>query len=124
MRPLEFGATYTVHSLTKYLAGHGDVLGGVVVAEREKLDTLQTLSRALGPVLGPFEAYLAMRGIKIVSRAHGAPVRQRLQSRELARNRIRTSTASTSPAIPRIPTPPSSNASSRRACTAPWSASK
>jgi len=64
MRPLEFGATYTVHSLTKYLAGHGDVLAGVVVADREKLDTLQTLSRALGPVLGPFEAYLAMRGIK------------------------------------------------------------
>src|SRR5579863_388354 len=64
MRPLEFGATYTVHSLTKYLSGHGDVLAGVVVAEREKLDVLQTLSRALGPVLGPFEAYLAMRGIK------------------------------------------------------------
>ena len=64
MRPLEFGATYTVHSLTKYLSGHGDVLAGVVVAEREKLDILQQLSRALGPVLGPFEAYLAMRGIK------------------------------------------------------------
>jgi cystathionine gamma-synthase/methionine-gamma-lyase len=64
VRPLEFGATYTVHSLTKYLAGHGDVLGGIVIAEREKLDMLQSLSRALGPVLGPFEAYLAMRGIK------------------------------------------------------------
>jgi cystathionine gamma-synthase len=64
VRPLEHGATYTVHSLTKYLAGHGDVLAGIVVAEREKLDILQTLSRALGPVLGPFEAYLAMRGIK------------------------------------------------------------
>lgn len=64
VRPLEHGAAYTVHSLTKYLSGHGDVLAGVVVAEREKLDMLQTLSRALGPVLGPFEAYLAMRGIK------------------------------------------------------------
>lgn len=64
VRPLELGATYTVHSLTKYLSGHGDVLGGVVVAPQEKLDVLQTLSRALGPVLGPFEAYLAMRGIK------------------------------------------------------------
>lgn len=64
VRPLELGATYTVHSLTKYLAGHGDVLGGAVVAQQEKLDVLQTLSRALGPVLGPFEAYLAMRGIK------------------------------------------------------------
>jgi cystathionine beta-lyase/cystathionine gamma-synthase len=64
VRPLEHGAAYTVHSLTKYLSGHGDVLAGVVVAAREKLDILQTLSRALGPVLGPFEAYLAMRGIK------------------------------------------------------------
>jgi cystathionine beta-lyase/cystathionine gamma-synthase len=64
VRPLEFGATYTVHSLTKYLSGHGDVLAGIVIAEREKLDILQQLSRALGPVLGSFEAYLAMRGIK------------------------------------------------------------
>ncbi len=64
VRPLELGATYVVHSLTKYLAGHGDVLGGIVVAAKEHLDTLQLLSRALGPVLGPFEAYLTMRGIK------------------------------------------------------------
>jgi cystathionine gamma-synthase/methionine-gamma-lyase len=64
MRPLEHGATYVVHSLTKYLAGHGDVLGGIVVTDRANLDALQSLSRALGPVLGPFEAYLAMRGIK------------------------------------------------------------
>jgi cystathionine gamma-synthase len=64
MRPLEHGATYVVHSLTKYLAGHGDVLGGIVITDRANLDTLQSLSRALGPVLGPFEAYLAMRGIK------------------------------------------------------------
>ena len=64
VRPLELGATFVVHSLTKYLAGHGDVLGGIVVAGKQHLETLQSLSRALGPVLGPFEAYLTMRGIK------------------------------------------------------------
>lgn len=63
-QPLELGAHFTVHSLTKYLAGHGDVLGGVVVTDAAHLESLRTLSRAIGPVLGPFESYLAMRGIK------------------------------------------------------------
>jgi cystathionine gamma-synthase/methionine-gamma-lyase len=64
VRPIELGATFTVHSLTKYLSGHGDVLGGVVVADAENLDPLRMLSRTLGFTLGPFEAYLSMRGIK------------------------------------------------------------
>src|SRR6202451_2088946 len=64
VRPLELGATFVVHSLTKYLAGHGDVLGGIVVTDAANLETLRTLGRSLGPVLGPFEAYLSMRGIK------------------------------------------------------------
>jgi len=64
VRPLELGANFTVHSLTKYLAGHGDVLGGVVVSDREHYENLRKLSRTLGPVLGPFESYLTMRGIK------------------------------------------------------------
>jgi cystathionine gamma-synthase/methionine-gamma-lyase len=53
-----------VHSLTKYLAGHGDVLGGVVVADAANLEAVRALARTLGPLLGPFEAYLSMRGIK------------------------------------------------------------
>ncbi|MFN0168817.1 MAG: trans-sulfuration enzyme family protein [Bryobacteraceae bacterium] len=64
VRPLEQGANLVVHSLTKYLAGHGDVLGGVVVADKDHLDTLRSYSRIFGPVLGSFESYLAMRGIK------------------------------------------------------------
>jgi cystathionine beta-lyase/cystathionine gamma-synthase len=63
-RPLELGATYVVHSLTKYLAGHGDVLGGVVITDTENIEPVRALARSLGPVLGPFEAYLTMRGIK------------------------------------------------------------
>ena len=64
VRPLELGASLVVHSLTKYLSGHGDVLGGVVVADSEQIECLRTLSRTLGMTLGPFESYLAMRGVK------------------------------------------------------------
>ena len=67
LRPLELGASMVIHSATKYLAGHGDVLGGVIVSDKENLETLATLSRTLGPVLGPFEAYLTMRGIKTLA---------------------------------------------------------
>ncbi len=63
-RPLELGAHFSVHSVTKYLAGHGDVLGGVVVTRSEHADSLRALGRTIGPVLGPFESYLTMRGIK------------------------------------------------------------
>ncbi len=63
-RPLEFGANLVVHSLTKFLAGHGDVLGGIVISDAAHYETLRTLARTFGPVLGPFESYLAMRGIK------------------------------------------------------------
>jgi cystathionine gamma-synthase len=64
VRPLGQGANFVVHSLTKYLAGHGDVLGGIVVADEENIEALRAYSRIVGPVLGPFESYLAMRGIK------------------------------------------------------------
>jgi cystathionine gamma-synthase/methionine-gamma-lyase len=64
LRPLKLGAHFAVHSATKYLAGHGDVLGGIVVTDAGHYEGLRTLARAVGPVLGPFESYLTMRGIK------------------------------------------------------------
>lgn len=64
LRPMELGAHFAVHSATKYLAGHGDVLGGIVVSDAAHYEGLRTLARAIGPVLGPFESYLTMRGIK------------------------------------------------------------
>ncbi len=67
VRPLELGANIVCHSVTKYLAGHGDVLGGMIVADQAHYDTLRTLSRTIGPVLGPFESYLTMRGIKTLA---------------------------------------------------------
>jgi cystathionine gamma-synthase/methionine-gamma-lyase len=63
-RPLEHGASYVVHSLTKYLSGHGDVLGGAILCSGDKLEEVRAMSRVVGPVLGPFESYLSMRGIK------------------------------------------------------------
>lgn len=64
VRPLELGAHMVVHSLTKFLAGHGDVLGGAVISDEEHFELVRQLSRTCGPVLGPFEAYLTMRGVK------------------------------------------------------------
>src|SRR5581483_9822195 len=55
LRPLELGAHFSVHSATKYLAGHGDVLGGLVISDADHYQTLRGLSRTIGPVLGPFE---------------------------------------------------------------------
>jgi cystathionine gamma-synthase/methionine-gamma-lyase len=63
-RPLELGAHFSVHSLTKYLSGHGDVMGGAVVTNKAHAEVLRALGRTIGPVLGPFESYLTMRGIK------------------------------------------------------------
>jgi cystathionine gamma-synthase/methionine-gamma-lyase len=93
VRPLELGAAYVVHSLTKYLAGHGDVLGGVVVTNAENIESLRSLSRSLGPVLGPFDAYLAMRGIKTF------PLRMQRQCANACRL---ASWLSTHPAIDRV----------------------
>jgi cystathionine gamma-synthase len=64
-QPLELGADLSVHSATKFLGGHADVTGGIVIARtRMMLDSLRTYSKLLGPVLGPFEASLISRGIK------------------------------------------------------------
>ena len=56
-----------IHSATKYMAGHGDALGGAIVTSAEYFETLKTLVRTLGPNLGPFESYLTMRGIKTLA---------------------------------------------------------
>ena len=62
--PSQYGADYVIHSITKYLAGHGDVLGGVVATSAENKNKLYELNKLVGGVLGPFEAWLALRGLK------------------------------------------------------------
>ncbi|HTP01026.1 MAG TPA: PLP-dependent aspartate aminotransferase family protein, partial [Anaerolineales bacterium] len=62
--PLRHGADYSMHSATKYLSGHGDVLAGVVATSAENKRKLNDLNKLIGGVLGPFEAWLALRGLK------------------------------------------------------------
>ena len=64
IRPFDHGADMVIHSATKYLAGHGDVLAGAVVAPEEHQRAMQQTHRCLGANLGPFESFLVMRGIK------------------------------------------------------------
>jgi cystathionine gamma-synthase/methionine-gamma-lyase len=62
--PLQHGADYAIHSATKYLSGHGDVLAGVVATSAANRAKLNELNKLVGSVLGPFEAWLALRGLK------------------------------------------------------------
>ncbi len=64
-RPLEFGADLVLHSATKYLNGHSDMVGGIVVAGSKPLaEQMGFLQNSVGAVAGPFDAFLAMRGLK------------------------------------------------------------
>ncbi len=73
-QPLELGADLVVHSTTKYLGGHSDVVGGFVATNDDALaDRLYFLQKSLGAVPGPFDAWLVLRGIKTLAvrmRAH------------------------------------------------------
>jgi cystathionine gamma-synthase len=78
-RPLELGADVVVHSVTKYLGGHSDlVMGAVVTDDAELAERLAFLQNAVGAVPGPMDAYLALRGLKTLAvriRAHCAGAR-------------------------------------------------
>jgi len=67
-RPLEMGFDMVMHSATKYLGGHSDVVGGALVTNRADLaEKLRFLQNAIGGVMGPFDAYLALRGAKTLA---------------------------------------------------------
>jgi len=64
-RPLDLGADIVVHSTTKYLNGHSDSVGGVVVLKlKEDAERLQFIQNAAGAILSPFDSWLVLRGIK------------------------------------------------------------
>src|SRR5688572_11898441 len=64
-RPLEMGADIVMHSATKYIGGHSDLLGGALVVKDQALfDRLYFIQNATGAVMGPFESFLASRGLK------------------------------------------------------------
>ncbi|MFF2274052.1 trans-sulfuration enzyme family protein [Agromyces sp. NPDC058136] len=80
-RPAEHGATLVLHSATKYLGGHGDVMGGVVAADRDWVERLRRVRALTGGLLHPMAAYLLHRGLRTL------PLRVRAQqetARELA----------------------------------------
>ena len=67
-RPLENGFDIVVHSATKYLNGHSDMVGGVVVCSNQKhSEKIVYLQNAIGAIQGPFDAFLALRGLKTLS---------------------------------------------------------
>jgi cystathionine beta-lyase/cystathionine gamma-synthase len=76
-RPLDLGATVVVHSATKYLNGHSDVVGGVAVTSDAALaERIGFFQNALGAVPGPFDCYMVLRGLKTL----GVRVRQQCAS--------------------------------------------
>lgn len=66
-RPIEHGADYVVHSLTKYLGGHGDLLGGMVVGSEADINALFMTATELGACISPFVAWLVLRGMRTLS---------------------------------------------------------
>ncbi len=64
VRPLEWGVDYVVHSCTKYLAGHNDMLGGATIGSAEKIEPLRKFRGVIGTVNGPHNIYLLLRGLK------------------------------------------------------------
>ncbi|HXG54027.1 MAG TPA: cystathionine gamma-synthase [Vicinamibacterales bacterium] len=67
-RPIEFGADMVVHSTTKYLNGHSDSIGGIVIATRdEDVEWLKFIQNAAGAILSPFDSWLVLRGTKTLA---------------------------------------------------------
>jgi cystathionine beta-lyase/cystathionine gamma-synthase len=71
--PCLHGADYVMHSATKFIAGHGDVLAGIIITSVENRKRMFELNKMIGSNLGPFEAWLALRGLKTL------PLRMRQQ---------------------------------------------
>ncbi len=67
-RPLEFGFDIVMHSATKYLGGHSDAVGGILVTgDAEIAERLRFLQNAVGSIMGPFDSYMFLRGIKTLA---------------------------------------------------------
>lgn len=66
-QPLRLGADIVVHSTTKYLGGHSDVVGGAVIGSKELLEPIKFYQNAAGGVPGPFDCYLTLRGLKTLA---------------------------------------------------------
>ena len=103
-RPLEHGADVVLHSTTKYIGGHSDLIGGFVATNDPTIaERLYFLQKSLGAIPGPFDCWLALRGVKTLAlrmRAHSENARRVGGVPRAARRRR---DASSIPACRRIP---------------------
>lgn len=63
-RPIDLGADVVIHSATKYLGGHSDLIGGLVCASKEEIETIRPIMKTFGPNMAPIIAWLLIRGIR------------------------------------------------------------
>ncbi len=63
LRPIELGADYVIQSLTKYICGHGDAIGGALIGRSDELKRIRTMAIHMGGIISPFNAWLIMRGL-------------------------------------------------------------
>ena len=65
--PVQFGADMVIHSTTKFIGGHGDVMGGIVATSSALKERLLSVNKLIGSSIGPFEAWLTLRGLKTLT---------------------------------------------------------
>ena len=110
-RPLELGVDIVQHSVTKYLAGHSDVLGGaLVVKDKALFDRLYFIQNATGAVLDPFQCFLASRGIKTLE----LRVREQCRSAEIVANYLNQHPKVTRVLYPGLATHPGHDVAARQ----------
>ena len=90
-RPFELGVDFVMHSTTKYLGGHSDVLGGIVVARawNAVFERIAIHPGRAGAVPSPFDCWLVLRGIAVAAVPHARPRRGRTSRCRVSRRRIR-----------------------------------
>ena len=66
-RPIEYGIDVVLHSATKYISGHGDVIAGIVISKKDIIEIIRTIEKDLGGVISPFNAWLLLRGLKTLA---------------------------------------------------------
>lgn len=66
-RPLQHGADIVVHSVTKYLNGHGDIVGGITISRKELVAKIRKFRQDTGGCMGPFDSFLLLRGVRTLS---------------------------------------------------------
>ena len=102
-RPLALGADLVMHSLTKALAGHSDVIGGALAGSRARIDAARATMKVLGGCMDPHAAFLALRGVKTLHLRVERQCDERPGARPAPGGPPGACAASSTPACPPIP---------------------